>query len=208
MLIAGDRLGLAGHLGALGANVASVSGPFSTRDAVRAGFGEVASAQGPIGVVVHAYFPAPALVARSLADTGESEWGACSEELLRAALFVVQSAFEHLRDRGGRIILLTPTAGLEGGADFVPIATAIEGMRSLAKSAARQWGARGITVNCLAPPLSLLGAAVADPVNPPALGRGPTAEDLARAIAMLAGDDARSITGATIPVDGGVVMLP
>ena len=87
-------------------------------------------------------------------------------------------------------------------------ATAAEGMRSLAKSAARQWGERGITVNCVAPPLGLLGADTPAAVDRPALGRAPTVEDLAHAIAVLASDAARSITGATIPVDGGVVMLP
>jgi 3-oxoacyl-[acyl-carrier protein] reductase len=207
-VITGDRFGLAEHIGALGASVASVPGPFSTRDAVKGAFGEAASSKGPIDIVAHAYFPAGALIARPLTDTAEDDWYTCGEELLRAALFVVQAAFVHLRDRGGRIILVTPTAGLEGAAGFVPIATATEGMRSLAKSAGRQWGALGITVNCVAPALSLLGADVDDPVNPPALGRAATIEDVARTIAMLAGDAARSITGVTLPVDGGVVMQP
>jgi NAD(P)-dependent dehydrogenase (short-subunit alcohol dehydrogenase family) len=208
VVITGDRFGLAARLGALGADVTAVPGPFPSRAAVAATFNEVASAHGPIDVVVHAHIPATALRAESLAEMIEGDWEARGEELLRAALFVVQAAFAQLRERGGRIVLLTPTAGLEGAAGFTPIATATEGMRSLAKSAARQWGARGVTVNCLAPPLSLFGADVADPVNPPALGRGPTGEDLARAIALLAGDDALAITGATIPIDGGVVMLP
>jgi NAD(P)-dependent dehydrogenase (short-subunit alcohol dehydrogenase family) len=208
VVITGDRFGLAEHLNALGADVALVPGPFSSRDAVRAAFAEVANSTGGIDVVVHASFPPSALVARSLADIAERDWDACGEEPLRAALFVVQAAFAYLRDRGGRIILVTPTAGLEGVAGFVPIAAAAEGMRSLAKSAARQWGAHGITVNCVAPPLSLLGADVADPVNPPALGRAATVEDLARTIALLAGGDAGSITGVTLPVDGGTVMHP
>ena len=208
MVVTGDRIGLAERIGAYNANVASVPGPFTTRDEVRAAFREVASNLGGIDIVVHAHFPAAALITRSLAETAERDWDTCAEALLRAALFVIQGAYEHLRDRGGRIILLTPTAGLEGAAGFVPLATATEGMRSLAKSAARQWGARAITVNCVAPPLALLGAAVTEPVNPPALGPAATVDDLARTIAMLAGDDAGSITGATIPVDGGVVMRP
>jgi 3-oxoacyl-[acyl-carrier protein] reductase len=207
-VITGDRFGLAHHVAALGANVASVPGPFSTRDAVRAAFSEVATSKGRIDVVVHAHFPTRALVSRPMADTTESDWAACSEELLHAALLVVQAAFVHLRERGGSIILLTPTGGLEGAAGFVPVATATEGMRSLAKSAARQWGSHAITVNCVAPPLSLLGADVADPVNPPALGRPATVEDVARVIALVGGGDARGITGVTIPVDGGTMMQP
>src|SRR5437879_9122429 len=96
-----------------------------------------------IDVVVHV--PAVAPDARPIADLSEDDWDARGEAPLRAALSVCQAAFAHLKRHGGRIILLTPTAGIVGAAGFVPIATASEGMRSLAKSAARQWGERGIT---------------------------------------------------------------
>jgi NAD(P)-dependent dehydrogenase (short-subunit alcohol dehydrogenase family) len=77
-------------------------------------------------------------------------------------------------------------------------------MRSLAKVAARQWGSAGITVNCV--------AVAVDPSErgplPPALGRSvDIRRDVAAAVAMLAGAGARAITGVTIPVDGGVVMM-
>jgi NAD(P)-dependent dehydrogenase (short-subunit alcohol dehydrogenase family) len=193
VMITGDRIGLSDHLRDLGARV------FQAYD-------DAVSASGRIDVVVHVPVVAPD--ARSLADTSADEWDARGEAQLRAALLVCQTAFGHLKDHGGRIILLTPTAGLVGAAGFVPIATASEGMRSLAKSAARQWGEHGITVNCVAPSLALLGAGVEATVDPPALGRTATVEDLARTIAVLASDAAGSITGATIPVDGGVVMLP
>lgn len=193
VVITGDRFGLGDHLRELGATVHEA-------------FDEAASTSGRIDVVAHV--PEVAPYARTLADTSADEWDARGEAQLRAALFVCQAAFAHLKDHGGRIILVTPTAGLVGAAGFVPIATASEGMRSLAKSAARQWGEHGITVNCVAPSLALLGADVAAAVDPPALGRTATVEDLARTIAVLASDAAGSITGATIPVDGGVVMLP
>lgn len=190
-VIVNDQLGLGDHLGELGA---TVYGSFDAADV----------ASNEIHAVVHVPVVAPAPL--SLAETTEAEWNAHGEAQLSAALITCQTAFTHLRDRGGRIILVTPTAGLVGAAGFVPIATATEGMRALAKSAARQWGRHGITVNCVAPPLSLLGADAPAPVDPPALGREATAGDLARAIATLASDEAASITGATIPVDGGVVM--
>jgi NAD(P)-dependent dehydrogenase (short-subunit alcohol dehydrogenase family) len=193
IVIIGDPVGLADHLRALGATVYA---SFDLADAVSA----------PIDVVVHA--PAVAPAAQSLADTTDEDWDARGEAQLRAGLRSCQTAFAHLRGRGGRIILVTPTAGLVGESGFVPIATANAGLRALAKAAARQWGEHGITVNCVAPSLALLGAQVPTPVNPPALGRAATVEDLARAIALLASDAAGSITGVTIPVDGGVVMLP
>ena len=192
-MITGDRVGLGDHLRALGATV------FDSFDAPVA-------ASVPIDVAIYA--PAVAPDAQSIAETTEDEWDARGEAQLRAGLSMCQTAFAHLRARGGCIILVTPTAGLVGEAGFVPIATASAGLRSLAKVAARQWGEHGITVNCVAPSLALLGAHVPAPVDPPALGRAATVEDLARTIAVLASDAARSITGATIPVDGGVVMLP
>ena len=193
IVITGDHVGVADQLRALGATV-------------HESFDAAVAAAAPIDVVVHA--PAVTPRARPLAETSEDEWDARGEALLRAGLAACQNAFAHLRDRGGRIILVTPTAGLVGEAGFVPIATASAGLRALAKVAARQWGEHGITVNCVAPSLALLGAAVPAPVDPPALGRAATVEDLARTIAMLAGDGAATITGVTIPVDGGVVMLP
>ena len=193
IVITGDHVGLADQLRTLGASV------YESFDAAEA-------ASAPIDVVVHAPEVAPDALA--ITDTSEDEWAARGEAQIRAGLQTCQTAFAHLRARGGCIILVTPTAGLVGEAGFVPIATASAGLLSLAKSAARQWGQHGITINCVAPSLALLGADVPAPVEPPALGRAATVEDLARTIAVLASDAARSITGVTIPVDGGVVMLP
>lgn len=193
VVLTGDRVGLADQLRRLNAAV------YESLDAAAGGSDRV-------HVVVH--LPAVAPSPRPLAETSEADWDAHGEAQLRAALVACQAAFAHLREHGGRIILVTPTAGLVGAAGFVPIATATEGMRALAKSAARQWGQYGITVNCVAPSLVLLGADAPAAVDPPALGRAATVEDLARTIAVLASDAAASITGATIPVDGGVVMMP
>ena len=206
LVITGDRIGLADRLGALGATVETLNGPFSSAESVESAFAQIA-ARNPIGAVIHADFPPESVVGEPLTGTDADDWDARCEAPLRAALIVCQAAFAQLREHGGCIILLTPTAGLVGEAGFVPIATAAEGMRSLAKSAARQWGAHGITVNCIAVPLELLGASVPPPVNPPALGRTATVDDIARAITALTARDAAAITGATIPVDGGVVML-
>jgi len=206
MVVTGDHIGLADRLGALGARVETLNGPYSTGESVAATFAGIA-ARARISAVIHAYFPATALVDAPLADTPEDAWEARAEAPLRAALFVCQAAFAELREHGGRIILLTPTAGLVGEPGFVPITTAAEGMRSLVKSAARQWGAHGITVNCLAVPLTLFGASVPPPVNRPALGRAATVDDVALAITALTSRGAAAVTGATIPVDGGVVML-
>src|SRR5262249_8568799 len=150
-----------------GAEIRSVPGPFTSRAATRAAFAEGP----PAGVVVYADFPGTAPVAQPLVDTAEADWDAGAEAPLRAARCVCQAAFDHFGERGGRIVLITAVAGLVGESGYAALATAAEGIRTLAKTAARQWGGRGITVNCVAVPLELLGAAVDAPVDPPALDR-------------------------------------
>jgi 3-oxoacyl-[acyl-carrier protein] reductase len=157
------------------------------------------------------YVPAiKAVVYEPIAEMNESTWDARGEALLRDALRCVQAGFRVMRERGGRIVLVTPTVGIVGADGLAPYAMAMEGLRTLAKAAARQWGSAGITVNCVAPSLDVFGIAqdVGGPV-PLALGRVPDARhDVASVIAGLLGDAGSSVTGTTIVVDGGVVMAP
>jgi 3-oxoacyl-[acyl-carrier protein] reductase len=159
----------------------------------------------PFRVLVHVPTDAAAAERAPLAAIDEVAWEERGEAVLRSALWSCQGAHSLMAGNGGgRIVIVTPTIGLVGCADRVPLATAAEGMRTLAKVAARQWGAAGITVNCV--------AVSVDPVAggplPPALGRtADVRHDVAAAVALLAGESAHAITGVTIPVDGGVVML-
>src|SRR5258708_2248056 len=123
----------------------------------------------------------------------EHEWRERCEAPLHVTLAFLQAAHTALRDRGGRVVVLVPTIAMTGAAGLVPLATAAEGTRSLAKAAARRWGADGVTVNCVA--IGLDGASK----MPPALER----VDVAAVVAMFAGDAASSVTGATVAVDGG-----
>ena len=150
-----------------------------------------------------------AAVRTPIAETDEATWDARGEAVLRAALHACQAAYAAMRERGGRIVIVTPTVGLVGGDGLAPFAMAVEGMRALAKAAARQWGSDGITVNCVAPSLDVLGIAqdAGGPVAP-ALGRAPTMADLVAVVVSLLGDLGGSITGMTITVDGGIVMVP
>jgi len=191
-------------LGDAGATVAVLDGPIASREDADLAF---AAAPGRLDAVVHALVDPDALVAAPLAETDPTSWDARCEALLRAALWCCQAAHDALRERGGRIVFVTPTVGLTGGAGLVPYATAVEGMRALAKTAARQWGGQGIAVNCVAPPVELVGAASGPDVAVPALGRLPDARtDIAPVVATLVGDV--FVTGTTVVVDGGMVMAP
>jgi 3-oxoacyl-[acyl-carrier protein] reductase len=169
------------------------------------------SVDGPVDMVVHADVDPVALEPRPLAATSPEDWHRRCEAVLRVAFDCARRAHGLLRPGGGLLVFVTPTVGITGAAELVPYATAIEGMRSLAKVAARQWGAVGIRVNCVAPAVELLTPApgrLGPDVAEAALGDDRVgAAAVAGVIALLA-DDAVAVTGATVPVDGGVVMAP
>ena len=189
---------LAAGLEDAGATVHVTTGRFESRDDAWAAFTRFA----PVDVLVHIPFDDAALTRALLAATAEAEWDARCDAVLRSARWSCQAAHGLMVGRGGgRIVLVTPTAGLVGRAERVALATAGEGMRSLTKVAARQWGTAGITVNCV--------AVAVDPGDdgplPPALGRRlDIRRDVGAVVSLLASESA--LTGVTIPVDGGVVM--
>jgi NAD(P)-dependent dehydrogenase (short-subunit alcohol dehydrogenase family) len=166
------------------------------------GLDRVASEVGRIGALVHVALDPDALRPRVLAETDEEGWDERCEAVLRAALESCRAAFPHLRDSGGRIVFVVPAASPVGAAGYTPELTATEGIRALAKATARQWGAHGITVNCVA-------AGGPPPPEPPAMGRVPDARsDVAGVIGLLLSDGAATVTGTTISADGGSLMLP
>jgi NAD(P)-dependent dehydrogenase (short-subunit alcohol dehydrogenase family) len=110
--------------------------------------------------------------------------------------------------------------GLTGAAGYGPYAASNEAIRSLTRTAAREWGRDGITVNCVLPASAGHRAPVAgsDPAREAAfasmyddnpVGRdGDAADDIGPAVAFLLSDGSRYVTGQTISVDGGGIMRP
>lgn len=205
--------GIAAGLTTSGATVAPVPyDALSSRADAEAAFAAVAADHGALHGVVHAAIDPIAYERVPMRDVDDARWDAVWEQTLRRTLFVLQAGHTQLRDRGGAFVVLTPVVGMAGAAELAPYAAAVEGVRILAKSAARQWGSVGIRVNCLAPapehvPIGVSSGELA--LSPPALGGpGDPEADLAPVVAWLLSDAAHFCTGLTLPVDGGVWMAP
>ncbi|TQM58187.1 beta-ketoacyl-ACP reductase [Humibacillus xanthopallidus] len=118
-----------------------------------------------------------------------------------------------IRKRRGRIVLISSVVGLYGSPGQTNYAASKAGLVGLARSISRELGGRGITANVVAPGFidTEMTAVLPDDqkkaylANIPA-GRFATPEEVASVVRFVASDDAAYITGAVIPVDGGLGM--
>lgn len=149
---------------------------------------------------------------RPLVECSTEQWSRDCEQLMDGALWFFQAVHAPLASSGGHLVVVLPTIGGSGAAGAAGLATATEAVHVLAKGAAKQWGADGITVNVVAVSPSLLWAGdtaaamqAGQSLNVPALGHtGDVVTDLGPVIGLLDGDDAHFVTGATVLADGGV----
>jgi len=179
--------------------------------AVDAAFGAVEAEFGPVEVLVaNAGITADTLLMRM---SEEQFTTVLDTNLTGAWRCARRAATKMVRGRWGRMIFISSVVGLYGGVGQVNYAASKAGLVGIARSITRELGTRNVTANVVAPGFIETDMTAALPDERKAeyrkaipAGRFATADEVAGVVTWLAGDAAGYISGAVIPVDGGLGM--
>jgi 3-oxoacyl-[acyl-carrier protein] reductase len=208
---AGDQVAVTYRSGEPPAGFLGVQCDVTDPEAVESAFATIEGEHGPVEVLV-----ANAGITRDglLLRMSEDDWASVIETNLTGSFRVVKRASKGmLRLRRGRIVLISSVVGLLGSAGQVNYAASKSGLVGMARSIARELGSRGITANVVAP--GFVETEMTDVLGDEKkkeyegaipLGRFTTSDEVAAVVRWLASDEAAYITGAVIPVDGGLGM--
>jgi 3-oxoacyl-[acyl-carrier protein] reductase len=178
---------------------------------VEAAFDTVAAEHGPVEVLI-----ANAGITRDtlLLRMSDDDWDAVIQTNLTGAFKVAKRAAKGmLRLRKGRIVFISSVVGMLGSPGQVNYAASKSGMIGMARSMARELGSRGITTNVVAPGFVETDMTAVLPeetqkqyLSQIPLGRFGSTDEIAKAVRWISSEEAGYITGAVIPVDGGIGM--
>lgn len=190
---------------ALAANIASPAGAQALADRAKKEFGGIDLFVGNAGI-----WP---VEDEGVAEMGDERWARTMRENLDGMFFSTRAAIRVMAD-GGRVVLVSSTAGQRGESMHADYAASKGAMISFVKSLAIELAPRGITVNSVAPgwvdtemcadPFAGDGRTRIAATIP--VGRIATPRDIAAPIVFLCSDEARHITGEILNVNGGSVL--
>ncbi|SFJ93653.1 3-oxoacyl-ACP reductase FabG [Cellulomonas sp. KH9] len=208
---AGDRVATIVRSGGAPDGVLEVIGDVRDTASVDAAFTQVEAAHGPVEVLV-----ANAGVTRDqlLMRMTDEDFADVVDVNLTGAFRVVRRASKGMiRLRRGRIVLISSVVGMYGSPGQVNYASSKAALVGMARSITRELGGRGITANVVAPGFidTDMTRALPDDRQQAYLGTIPAgrfgqADEVAAAVQFLASDDAAYVSGAVLPVDGGLGM--
>ncbi len=207
----GHRVAVTARSGSGPEGAMTVTADVTDAASLDAAYREVEEAYGPIEVVV-----ANAGITRDtlLLRMSDDDFQQVVDTNLTGAFRTVKRATKGmLKARFGRIVLISSVVGLYGSAGQVNYSASKSALVGMARSLTRELGGRGITANVVAPGFIETDMTAALPEEQqkayrdaiPA-GRFASAQEVARVVAWIASDDAGYISGAVIPVDGGLGM--
>jgi len=213
---AGDRVAITARSGELpeelaGTDVLVVQADVTDTASIDAAFDRIEAELGPVEVVVaNAGITRDGLILRM----SDEDIDAVLDTNLVGALRVARRAAKGMvRLRRGRLVFVSSVVGLLGSAGQVNYAASKAGLVGVARSLARELGSRGITANVVTPGFVdtdmtavLTDERRAEITGAVPLGRYASPAEVAGTVVFLASDAAAYITGAVIPVDGGLGM--
>ena len=208
-LAAGDKVAVTTRSGGAPEGALDIRCDVTDPGQVEAAFAEIEAAHGPVEVLVaNAGITNDTLILRM----SEEDWSSVIDTNLSGSYRLAKRAAKGmLRLRRGRIVFVSSVVGLLGSAGQANYAASKAGLVGLARSLARELGSRGITANVVAPGFveTDMTAVLTDEQKSTIkaqvpLGRYASVDEIAGAITWLA--DAGYVTGAVIPVDGGLGM--
>lgn len=207
----GHRVAVTARSGSGPAGALTVRADVTDAASIDEAFTQVEAELGPVEVLV-----ANAGITRDtlLLRMSEDDFTSVIDTNLSGAFRVVKRASKGmLKARFGRIVLVSSVVGMLGSAGQVNYSASKSALVGMARSLTRELGSRNITTNVVAPGFietdmtaELPEAQQAEYLKSIPAGRFATPAEVAKVIAWLAGDDAGYITGAVIPVDGGLGM--
>ncbi len=210
-LAQGHRVAVTARSGSGPEGALTVTADVTDAASMDAAYSEVEAAYGPIEVVV-----ANAGITRDtlLLRMSDDDFQTVVDTNLTGAFRTVKRAMKGmLKARFGRVILISSVVGLYGSPGQVNYSSSKAALVGMARSITRELGGRGITANVVAPGFIETDMTAELPAEQqqaykdsiPA-GRFASPQEVARVVTWLAGDDAAYISGAVIPVDGGLGM--
>lgn len=207
----GDQVAVTTRSGGAPEGALDVRCDITDPEQVEAAFVAIEEAQGPVEVLVaNAGITADTLLLRMSDD----DWSSVVDTNLTGSFRIAKRAAKGmLRLRRGRIVFISSVVGLLGSAGQVNYAASKAGLVGMARSIARELGSRSITANVVAPGFietDMTGvltdeqkAAILAQVP---LGRYGAVDEVAETVLWLTGPGAAYVTGAVVPVDGGLGM--